>query len=139
MSVLYKHGKELFRKRAARYDMAYMEDGTIHKNSGHGFKLYARVKPGSNPAEVINKIKEKHVNKRTSNPRYVAFVDTVRSYGSLKKCNILVTALDILGDDIDGIYIELDDWPDTRGHFSLEDIQHIHKLYAAALEEAKSN
>ena len=139
MSVLYKHGKELFRKRAARYDMAYMEDGTIHKNSGHGFKLYARVKPGSNPVEVINKIKEKHNNKRRNNPHYAAFVDAVRDCGSLKKCGLLVTALDVLGDDIDGIYVELDDWPDTRGYFSIEDITHIHGLYTAALKEAKSN
>ena len=58
---------------------------------------------------------------------------------SLKKVNRLMLALELSGDDIDGAWSDLDDWYETRGTFSFDDIQRVKRLIDAAIAEQEAN
>jgi hypothetical protein len=53
MAKLSAHGKEIGRINYTTYSKAYMQDGTILKNSGFGWKVFGKCK--INPQEVYEK------------------------------------------------------------------------------------
>ena len=133
MATLRAHGRELYRLRAAGYDKVYMEDGTVLKNSGDGWKVYARCR--NNPADLAEKVREKHLRKREEQPAYREFLDRMLEVGGIRVRSALCMYISLMPNDPDGVWSEMDSWRETRDRLSHREISELCRLYNAAIAE----
>jgi hypothetical protein len=138
MATLKKHGDHTVFEFIG-YKKAYCSDGTILKNYGSGWKLYGKIKQGltyKQACEIVQKnINESKVNR----PFFQKYKKLMFQY-SLAARVILETALKYLGDDIDGIWSEINDNPFTHKSLksiTFEEIQEIYNARQLALSEQK--
>lgn len=134
MAKLKSHGTELYRFKAAGYELAYMSDKTVLKNYGYGWKIYAKVT--SDPIQHAQKVAQSAVGKRRKYPAYSRFMDCILIY-PLKLRVMLVNLLTDLPNDPDGIFSELDDAWEFRGRLTCQDCAELCRLYNQAIIEQK--
>lgn len=139
MATLKAHGNELFRLKAAAFEKAYMSDGTILKNYGDGWKVYGKVKAGLDPVEVAQRKREWAEDLIVSRPAYARFLKLMQGIGSLRIRSIVMVGLPLLTGDPDGLWAELDDYTETRGRFTFDDILELHDAYQEWQKEREQN
>jgi hypothetical protein len=137
MAKLSAHGTELGRIEFSTYAKAYFSDGKVLKNQGFGWKIYSKVKAGLNPADVFANAKARREAFIASHPAYAAYVKELHSMAGLCKRWKLRSALELLGDDVDGIWSECCDGFGDNISASVEEVAHLQRLYTYALAEQK--
>ena len=137
MARLSAHGTEIGRLEFSDYRKAYMADGKILKDRGHGWKLWGKCKPGVTPEAAYENAKRKQAEKLSARPALAAYVDYVRSLAPLSKRWKLTLALSMMPDDPDGIYSDCCDSYGDNVEADLDDICKLCDLYRAACEEGQ--
>jgi hypothetical protein len=136
MATLRAHGKEIGRLEFPAYRLAIMSDGHILKDEGWGWKVYKKVKAGITP--------QGYLDRRVANQKafLAARPETAHFQAEMGKLAVkmrsrIVGLFNLLGDDADGIWSELDDWTETRNYFSFEEVARLSRMYKAAVAECK--
>lgn len=133
MAKLSAHGKEVGRINYTTYAKAYMQDGVILKNEGHGWKVYGKCK--FTPQEVYENALD-HYNKfLIARPCLAAYRDYLHDLAGMGKAWKLHAAVTMLGDDIDGIWSEACDGYVDNVRASVEEIKHLVDLYNQVRQE----
>ena len=120
MACLNKNGTEVFRVDALQYSLSFRSNGKVLKNEGFGWKLVVLAMPFADALA-------KHQKLQSNIPRaYAEYRAAVQAEFPLPVRWQYLTLRDLLGDDIDGIYTDLED----RGiHTDLETLRELHGLY----------
>lgn len=137
MAKLSAHGREIGRIHRVDHTVAYFSDRTVLINRGFGWKIQCKVKAELDPVEVFNRKNETYNTKLAENPAFKRWRDLIVKEPLYPQRLRLVTALELLHDDLDGLYSELDDSQDTRGRWSVEDLKEISDAYTDAMREAE--
>lgn len=133
MATIYKHG-EIGQIERLTHKLCYCLDGKILRNNGNGWKLWAKLKPGIDPQAHFARKQAEYANKLTTKPAFAAWRRKIHSYAFGKR-TLLVEAIKMLGNDIDGLWSELNDI--CRISVTVEDCQSLVDKYNAAIEEGK--
>lgn len=134
MAKLSAHGRELGRINYTTYSKAYFEDGTVLKNSGFGWKVFAKCKVP--PQEAYDKALAVHKDFAASRPCLMAYRKELHALAGMGKAWKLNAAIELLGTDVDGVWSEACDGYGDNVHADLEEIEHLVNLYFAAQREA---
>ena len=125
MATLSKHGA-FIKVSNLRFDIAYCEDGKILRNYGNGWKLHAKLKPGVNWKEYAQRQAD---NIKALPGEYQRFRSMLFRMGKpLKARTIIIAALELLSDDIDGLYSELGD---MGLHYGFDELQALADAFKA--------
>ncbi len=135
MSKLSAHGQEIGRINFTTYSKAYFQDGTILRNSGFGWKIFGKCK--ADPQEVYQNALAQHKDFISKRPGLAKYHKALHSLAGMGKAWKLHTAIQMLGDDVDGIWSEACDGYGDNVHASVEEVQHLVNLYAAAVRESE--
>lgn len=131
MASLNKNGTELFRLHLLREDRSYRSNGVVLINRGFGWK---KGKTYEDIHSIIAQRKAKEEQVKRDFPCFVEYRKAVQNEFPLSIRWKYLAAVEMLGDDLDGIWSTLDD---DRISVSIENIAHIHNLRAASLLEMK--
>lgn len=136
MACLSKHGRELLRIKTLTANVAYMEDGNVLRNyCGGGWKLWKRVKEGVSPVELSEKRRASLAEDETRRPDYVRFKRQFHDQVPTNLRGLVLEAIKLLGNDIDGLWSELNDT--IRFDVGLEDLKALVDGFDAWQMEAK--
>ena len=135
MAKLSAHGKEIGRVTFTTFAKAYMADGAILKNSGDGWKRYAKVKDGITPQQAYERQLRAQEEFLAARPCMAAYRKELHAMAGLGKAWKLHTAIQLLGDDVDGIWSEACDGYGDNVHADVDDVANLARLYSAAMEE----
>lgn len=120
MACLSKNGSEVFRVDALKYSLSFRSNGKVLKNEGFGWKLLKLSVPFD---EALAKHRATQANLSRA---YLDYRRAVQAEFPLPVRWQYLTLRDLLGDDLDGIYSDLQD----RGiHTDLETLRELHDLY----------
>lgn len=145
MAVLSKHGTELYRYEGLHYRLSFRADGNIMRDMGQGWKLFKRVKPNGpmTPAQYADRQRTRHAELDAAKPAFVAFRTLLHELVSFKARYHVLTALQTLAGDPDGLCVELQDWlgpySDHNPDLSLDDCVALDRARAAAEAEGKEH
>lgn len=115
--------------------IAICSDGNILRNSGPGWKLWRKLKPGVNYREAYERRMEKLQRLLYERPVHAALRKYMLEWKLEDRQRILLY-FDLLSDDIDGIYSELTDgYP--KVHIDLDELQEIRSLIHATRHETE--
>lgn len=134
MAKLKVHGAEIGRLEFITSKVAYFADRTILEDKGSGWKVWGKVKPDRDTHAAFAKRQAKFDALVAACPMWARYRKLMLEYG-LEKRLLILTALDMLGDDLDGAWAELNDY---GVQVSLEDIQEIASIRALAIPEVKA-
>lgn len=135
MAKLSAHGGEIGRLEFIRFQKAYMVDGTILKNQGFGWKVYGKVKAGIDPNQAFKNAKEFQIKARLEHPAHAALSKALIEAACISKRWKLLTALEMMPDDPDGIWSEVSDGYGDNLDISIDEIAEICRLWKAAEQE----
>ncbi len=135
MAKLSAHGSEVGRVYFTTFAKAYMADGKILKNSGSGWKLFGKCKEGISPLQAYQSQKEKQEAFLDARPCLKQYRKALLDLAGLKNAWKLHAAIDLLGDDIDGIWSETCDGYGDNIHADCDEIAELVRLYKAVVEE----
>lgn len=111
---------------------AYCEDRHILRNQGWGWKLWRKLKTDIDYKEAAQRHKDNRKRNFDENPVKAHFMDLLcKLCPSLEKRQFVYTALELLSNDPDGMYSELDDNWHTRGYLDFDDVQSLCRAYNA--------
>ena len=134
MAKLSAHGAEIGRLEFSDHRKAYMADGKILKDRGHGWKLWGKLKPGVAAQAAFENAKRKQAEKLAARPMLAAYVDHLRSLAPLSRRWKLVLSLSMMPDDPDGIWSGCCDGYDAI-EADLDDIVKLCNLRRSAIAE----
>ena len=116
----------------------YMSDGVILKNIGFGWKLAGKVKPYLNPLTVYQTAKAKYEIALESRPALAAYRKAIHEACGLSKRWKLVTAIELMPDDADGVWSEACDGYSDNVHLDVDEVAELCRLYSACVAEHKA-
>jgi len=134
MATLSKHGNHK-QIDYLTHKIALCEDGNILKNRGFGWKLHAKLKPGINYLEAYENRLRKIERTSETLPVFTAYKRELMKWKLSDRVKILM-AFQLLGDDLDGIWSELNDL--DRVDIDLDEIREIFHLRNAAMKEKQA-
>lgn len=138
MAKLSAHGNEIGRLIFLTYVKAYMEDGTVLKNIGFGWKIHGKVKAGVDPREAYKRALDRQVAFLAPRPAYRAYRSELHSMAGVSKRWKLHAAVGLMPQDPDGVWSEACDGFGDNIHADIDEVSHLCDLYLAAEREAKS-
>ncbi len=107
MARLKSHGIELDRREYPTYRVAVMSDGNIMRDSGSGWKLWRKIKPGVD----INKYAQESRAKYDSHPAVIdAYIKAIKEAVSIQYRAILHRAVQLMPTDPDGVFSEVNEF-----------------------------
>lgn len=134
MATLYKHG-EIGQIERLTFKVAYCADGNILRNDGYGWKIWRKIKEGIDPVELFHKKQKEYQEKLISLPCFAAWRKAIHAF-PLKHRAIIVEGVRMLGNDLDGLTSELQDY---GIQIDYDETKELNDAYEAALEEQKLN
>ena len=138
MAKLSVHGTEIGRLTYTTYTDAYMADGKILRNRGHGWKLQARAKDGMNIQDVFARNQQKQIDFLAKRPAMVAYRKCLHSLAGCSKRWKLALAVELMPDDPDGVWSEACDGYGDNVHADIDEVSELCKLYLAAMAEKRA-
>ena len=120
MACLSKNGSEIFRVDALKYSLSFRSNGKVLKNEGFGWKLL-KLSLSFESSLAKHKALQENLSRA-----YVDYRRAVQSEFPLPVRWQYLTLRDLLGDDIDGIYSDLQD---RQIYTDLDTLQELHDLY----------
>lgn len=137
MARLSAHGAEIGRLEFTDYRKAYMADGAILKDTGFGWKLHGKCKPGFSPAQVFERAKAKQAETLANRPMLAAYRSALHDAAPLSKRWKLSMAIKMMPQDPDGVWSDCCDSGFDSIDCDLDDIVSLCRLYESAMSEAK--
>lgn len=134
MATLYKHG-EIGQIERLIYKIAYCADGNIMQNNGNGWKLWKKLKEGIDPRVHFEKQKNAYQEKLNKFPCFASWRNKLHKLISFKDRAIVVEGIKMLGNDLDGLWSELNDY--GRVQIDLDDLKELIEAYNLAIQEAQ--
>lgn len=132
MATLSKNGSEVFRVDALKYSLSFRSNGKVLKNEGFGWK---RV----NLSMSFESALEKHRALQSNLSRaFLDYREAVQREFPLPVRWQYLTLRDLLGDDIDGIYTDLQDRGIYTDLETLRELHELHQVYRADVEARKT-
>lgn len=134
MAKLSSHGQH----RQIEYigsKVAVCSDGNVLINRGAGWKLHAKLKTGVDWLMAYQRRKDTLEEFQRQNPCYARFMDLMLAWKLADRVRMKVV-FDLLGDDTDGIWSELNDSIRNVG-ISLDEIGEIHHAAKAMARETQ--
>tara|TARA_R110000868_G_C10914634_1_gene765222 strand:+ start:1426 stop:1863 length:438 start_codon:yes stop_codon:yes gene_type:complete len=138
MAKLSAHGKEIGRVNYSTFSKAYMEDGKVLKNAGFGWKIAGTLKDGISPVQGFENAKRNWEEKLAARPEFAIYVRELHSLTGLCNRWKLVQAIQLLGDDVDGIWSECCDGYGDNISADVDEVANLVRLYGAAMLELKA-
>lgn len=136
MAKLSAHGTEIGRIEFLTRTKAYFSDGKILQNSGHGWKLHAKVKPGILPSDAFARAQALQAQFMRDNPEYARFHCMLHeACGSLAKRWKLYYAIEMMPTDCDGVWSEVCDGYSDNIHISVEEVGKLCDAYITCTRE----
>jgi len=135
MATLSKHGTEIGRITFLTYTKSYRSDGTVLKNDGLGWKLFAKCKPGVDINDVYLKAVEKQKEFLNDRPAHKAYRKELHSLAGMGKAWKLHQCVTLMHDDIDGVWSSACDGYGDNIHADVEEIAKLCRLYEASQRE----
>lgn len=115
-----------------------MEDGKVLKNAGFGWKIAGTLKAGITPLEGFNNAKRNWEEKLANRPSFANYVRELHSMTGLCNRWKLAQAIQLLGDDVDGIWSECCDGYGDNISADVDEVANLVFLYGAAMLELKA-
>lgn len=138
MAKLSAHGNEIGRIFFTTSIKAYMADGKVLKNSGFGWKLAGKLKDGLTPEMAYANAIRKQEEFYASRPAALAYKKELHAMTGICNRWKLHSAVQMLGDDYDGVWSEACDGHGDNVHADIDEVANLCRLYAAAVIEQKS-
>lgn len=133
MATLKKHGGAVATFQYIMYRKCYCADGTVMKDTGLGWKITGKLKPGIKPADAAKRRRESMEKQANDRPAFALYRKEILRY-RLEERRRIEQVFDTLGDDWDGAYIELNDhWP--RVTISIDEVVELGRLRQKSIEE----
>ena len=132
MATLSKHGQEIGRLETVRYTKAFFVSGDILINRGDGWKVYGKVKDGFSIYDLYNKAKDAQTKTLSEHPHFANWRKEITRF-PLSKRWMVITAIELMPDDPDGVTVELQD----LGHMNVtfDECNDLCRLYKLAMLE----
>ena len=127
MACLSKNGTELARFNQLKASYSIRSNGKVLKNDGFGWKVI-RLKEGITVESVRARFEA--IESKLSQP-YRIYRAAVQSEFPLPVRWQYLTLRDLLGDDIDGIYSDLQD---RQIYTDLDTLQELHDMHRATVD-----
>ncbi len=103
MATLYKHGEiGQIERLCSKY--AYCLDGKILRNSGSGWKIYAKVKEGIDPRAHFETAKANYARKLAENPAFAHLREILHETVSFGNRHVVKETISLMSDDADGVW-----------------------------------
>ena len=115
-----------------------MADGKVLKNSGFGWKLAGKLKDGITPETAFANAMRKQEEFYVSRPASLHYKKELHAMTGICNRWKLHAAVQLLGDDHDGVWSEACDGYGYNVSASVDEVVHLCRLYEAALIEQKS-
>ena len=131
MACLSKNGSEVFRVEALKYSLSFRSNGRVLKNEGFGWK---RVNLSMSFESALEKHRATQANLSRA---YLDYRAAVQSEFPLPVRWQYLTLRDLLGDDIDGIYSDLQDRQIYTDLETLRKLHELHQIYRADVDARK--
>jgi hypothetical protein len=136
MAKLSAHGTELLRVEQASYRLAYMADGKILRDSGGGWKLHKRCKPGVDPEANAEQRRAFYANVTPDRYHRAHYRERmVNEFPGLETRVRVHTTISLMSHDPDGVWSELDG---TEAEEDLDTIVELCAAYRAAHAEGEA-
>lgn len=135
MAKLSAHGQEIGTVQYLTKAKRYMSDGVILRNIGFGWKLYAKVKPGIEPAQAFANAKQRQNEALEQKPHLAAYRKALHDLAGLSKRWKLHAAVELMYDDPDGVWSEACDGYGDNVHADIDEISELCRLYQSAINE----
>jgi len=132
MAVLSKNGSEVFRVDALKYSVSFRSNGKVLKNEGFGWKV---LKLSMSFESALEKHKALQENLSRA---YLDYRRAVQAEFPLSVRWQYLTLRDLLGDDLDGIYSDLQDRQIYTDLDTLRELHDLHQAYRAEFEARKA-
>lgn len=130
MAKLSAHGTELDRREYPTYRVAVMSDGQIMRNTGSGWKLWRRVKTGSDVAAYARDSRAKYDARPAIFHEYVQALQDTTSLEFRAQLHMLIS---LMPSDPDGVWSEFNDSHMYSGaDIDIDDCVKLCRLYEAA-------
>ena len=107
MARLSAHGRELFRAEYLTMRVSHRSDGHLLRNIGNGWKVWKKCKATANPEAVADRAKARLSERENRERLYFEFQRLLFDLVPFRARFLVVTAMDLLPDDPDGLYSEL--------------------------------
>lgn len=132
MAVLKKHGYETHRFEQLKKRISIRSTGEILVDHGGGWKM-ATLKPGATLEGYVARLERVIAELPRTRPAFWAYRQAVMSeFPGFENRVRFLTLMSLLGDDLDGLWSELDD---AGMGVDLETLQEIASLRLAVKEE----
>lgn len=135
MATLSKHGVKLAEIERLTSKLAYMSDGKILRNMGDGWKRYAHVKDGIDPEQHARNQVAKYAQFLEDRPMFAAYRKALHSAVCFSQRYLVKTCLDMLANDPDGVWSELNDMAHVS--IDIDECVELCRLHELASEETK--
>ena len=114
MARLCKHGTEIGRVELLTSVRAYMSDGTIMENRGHGWKIRGKLKTGVTPQSAYERMCSKLTVLQKERPALTAYRTELHDLAPVSKRWKLHQAISLMPNDSDGVWSHVcDDYSDN--------------------------
>lgn len=134
MAKIKAHGTEIGTINYIPYSKKYMSDRVILINRGHGWKVYGKVKPGVEMADYFAQKQEQQQKVLEARPAFAAYRKELIKV-PLSKRYWLTQCLELMPDDPDGIWSELNDGYYVKLKMDVDRIAQLCNLYKAVKAE----
>lgn len=135
MATLSKHGATLLVIERLSSKLAYMSDGNILINQGDGWKCWRKVKPGVDPVTHAREREERYKQFLVERPGYAEYRRVLHAIACNGKRSLVRMAVEMLGNDVDGLWSELNDHADVS--VTVDDCVELSRAYDWSQREAK--
>lgn len=133
MAKLSAHGTTLFLAEYATTRIAYMSDGKILRNAGHGWKAYRTVKPGVDVQEHAQKRKAAYSEFLAECPTWARFIKLMKAAAPFAKRYLLLTVIELMPGDADGVWMHAND--DLDLGLGIDEVVELCEAYVDGAEE----
>ena len=137
MAKLSAHGTEIGRLTYTTYTDAYMADGKLLRNHGHGWKLHARAKEGIDIRDVFQRNQQKQIDFLAKRPAMAAYRKCLHELAGCSKRWKLALAVEMMPDDPDGVWSEACDGYGDNVHADIDEVSELCRLYNDAMSEQR--
>lgn len=135
MTKLKEHGEKIGQLQYLTKSVAFMSDGTVWVNKGQGWKIQGQIKAGDDIEEIFQRRKTQLETYEREHPKYRMFKERLYKEVSLSAVSGVLTTFEVLGNDVDGCHVELEDyWNISIG---LDSLYVLVSLWEQAVEETR--
>ena len=117
--------------------IAISDKGKVLENDGAGWGVRGNIKESLTPQQAVKLYQDRLELIEQHCPAYIAFKTLLHKLVPQTQRYLVLTAVKHLGNDIDGLWAEMDDRYDMRGRLDLSDCQELVRAYQRYQEQAK--